>query len=301
MEYPLSFEKKIIGANGEVGKAWLDSLESLVHTYLDKWDLQSYGAVENLSYNYVLKVIDMSGNRAILKLGIPNYDFGNEIRTLRAYNGNGCVKIIKADSENGAMLLEHLQPGTMLTEVEEQLAVKTFAHVWTAIRRTVEENADHPSIADWMKAFDRYQDKYQTNEGPIPNHFVFLARTYFVEIANSSENNDLLHGDLHHENILYSTTDGWLAIDPKGVIGDNYFDFISFLTNQLFNKSNPRQLLEKRVTLLCEEMQLNKERLLKAAVAMSTLYTCWGIEDNDPEWENTYRCAQWFEGFIEGN
>ncbi|QFF99055.1 hypothetical protein PB01_09570 [Psychrobacillus glaciei] len=299
--YPKSFERKIIGAFGEEGIEWLNSLESKIKTYLEKWNLRSDGPVDNLSYNYVLKVLDEKGNRAILKLGVANYDFGNEIRTLRAYNGNGCVKIIKADSENGVMLLEHLQPGTMLTEVEEHQAVKTFAHVWTAIRRTVEENADHPSIVDWMKAFDRYQDKYQTNEGPIPNHFVFLARTYFVEIANSSENNDLLHGDLHHENILYSTNDGWLAIDPKGVIGNKYFDFISFLTNQLFNKLNPRQLLEKRVTLLCEELQLNKKRLLKAAIAMSTLYACWGVEDNDPEWENTYRCVQWFEGLMEDN
>ncbi|WP_391209395.1 aminoglycoside phosphotransferase family protein [Psychrobacillus sp. L4] len=299
--YPKSFERKIIGAFGEEGIEWLNSLESIITTYLEKWNLRSDGPVDNLSYNYVLKVIDEKGSRAILKLGVANYDFANEIRTLRAYNGKGCVKLIKADSENGVMLLEHLQPGTMLTEVEEQLAVKTFAHVWTAIRKTVEENADHPSIADWMKAFDRYQDKYQTNEGPIPNHFVFLARTYFVEIANSTESNDLLHGDLHHENILYSTNYGWLAIDPKGVIGDKYFDFISFLTNQLFNKLNPRQLLEKRVTLLCEELQLNKERLIKAAVAMSTLYACWGVEDNDPEWENTYRCAQWFEGFIDNN
>jgi streptomycin 6-kinase len=298
MKYPHAFEMKIIGAFGQTGKEWLGKLESLVYTYLKKWKLQSEGAVENLSYNYVLKVIDDSGNRAILKLGIANYDFGNEIRTIQTYNGSGCAKLIKADSENGVMLLEHLQPGTMLTEVEELLAIKNFSYVWTVLRRKVEENADHPSIADWMQAFDRYLEKYYTNEGPLSKHFVFLAKNYFNEIASSSDNNDLLHGDLHHENILYSNNYGWLAIDPKGVKGDTYFDFISFLTNQLFNKPDPRQLLEQRVFLLCEEMQLNKERLLKAAVAMSTLYACWGIEDSDSEWENSFKCAQWFEEFM---
>ncbi|MFF2752927.1 aminoglycoside phosphotransferase family protein [Psychrobacillus sp. NPDC058041] len=298
MIFPRAFEMKIIGAFGEVGKEWLGTLETLVDTYLEKWNLQSEGAVENLSYNYVLKVVEENGKKGILKLGIANYDFENEIRTLLTYNGKGCVKIIKEDSKNGAMLLEHLQPGTMLTEVEEHLAVKHFSRVWNAIRRKVEENSNHPSVRNWMQAFDRYQEKFPSNDGPIPQHFVSLAKAYFYEIANSSNNDDLLHGDLHHENILYSNNYGWLAIDPKGVIGDTYFDFISFLTNQLFNKLDPRQLLEKRVNILCDEMQLNKERLLKAAVAMSTLYACWGIEDSDPEWDNSFKCAQWFEEFM---
>lgn len=299
MKYPDSFEMKIIGAFGETGKAWLESLETLKLTYLNKWKLQSEGPVENLSYNYVLKVIDDKGKKAILKLGIPNYDFGNEVRTLQAYNGEGCAKIIKEDAENGAMLLERLLPGTMLIEVEEKLAVVYFAKVWTTIRRPVKKGADHPSIKHWMKALNRYQQKHLMNEGPIPTEFIRFAQACFDEITSSSNGSELLHGDLHHENILYSDTHGWIAIDPKGVVGDPYFDVVSFLTNQLFNKTNPKFLLKQRVKLLCEEMHLDEKRLLKAAIAMSTLYACWGIEDHDPDWKNTYQCARWFEELIE--
>ncbi|MEK4485889.1 aminoglycoside phosphotransferase family protein [Psychrobacillus sp. FSL H8-0484] len=294
MKYPDLFVSKIIGAFGDEGRVWLVGLDSLIETYLKKWKLQSAGPVSNLSYNYVLKVLDENDNSAILKIGIPNSDFSNEIRTLQAYDGKGCVKLLKADAENGVMLLEHLLPGTTLVEVEVQLAIKRFAQVWTVIRKPVQINVDHPSIVDWMIAFDRYLHKYSAKEGPIPKDFIQLAKTYSRDIIDSSLGNELLHGDLHHENILFSNHYGWLAIDPKGVIGDRYFDLTSFLINQLHNNDNPRRLLEKRVMLLCEELQLDKDRLLKACVVMGTLSACWAVEDNDAFWMEAYQSAQWF-------
>ncbi|MEI4768164.1 aminoglycoside phosphotransferase family protein [Psychrobacillus sp. FJAT-51614] len=292
--YPEKFERKIIGAFGEDGKVFLHSLETTINEYLQKWNLHSEGPVDNLSYNYVLKVIDHEGNCAILKVGVPNYDFKNEFQTLQAYNGKGCVKLLNADADKGVILLEQLLPGTMLNLVEERYAVKYFAKVWKDIRRPVQENSNHPFIKNWLSAFDRYLNTYSTDEGPIPYDYINLAKTYYREISDSSKGNELLHGDLHHENILFSETYGWIAIDPKGVIGDSYFDLISYLTNQLFNKPNPKQIFEKRVVALCNEMNLDKERLLKAGLTMSTLYACWGIEDNDPEWEQNFTCAQWF-------
>lgn len=298
MEYPDLFKRKIIGAFGEIGKKWLDDLHAIVPLLLEKWNLTLVGPVDNLSYNYVLKVKDVADKPAILKIGVPNYDFSNEIRTLKIYDGIGCARIIREDAEIGAMLLEHLQPGTMLTEIEEGMAIKHFAKVWTALRRPVKESASHPSIGYWMKALDRYLAGESSKEDLISKDFIRLAQTCFIDITNSSKGSELLHGDLHHQNILYSDTRGWLAIDPKGVIGDPYFDIISFLINQLFHKPNTKQLLEKRVTSLCIEMQLDRTRLLKAAVALSTLSACWWIEDNDPDWETAYQCAQWFAEWL---
>lgn len=294
MQYPDAFEKKIIGAFGEIGSKWLGSLEDTVAEYLKKWKLESLGPVDNLSYNYVLKVMNEKQNNAILKLGIPNYDFANEVRTLQTYNGEGCVRILRAEPEHGAMLLEHVLPGNMLLGLTEEATVHHFASVWKAIRRTVDANANHPSIGDWMTSLDRYL-KNIPEDAPIAKDYIFQAKAYHEEIKQTSSGAELLHGDLHHENILYSEKVGWIAIDPKGVIGDSYFDVVSFLTNHLFEKSNPRELLEVRVNLLCSELQLDKSRLLKAAVALSILYAVWGIEDHTDDWENSFTCAKWFQ------
>lgn len=292
MNYPISFENKIIGSFGDEGKVWLNKLESIIQFYLNKWELELISPVENLSYNYILQVKDAAGTPAILKLGIAGDSVENEIRTLHLYDGNGCVKLLKEDAKGGAMLLEHLLPGIMLVpEKDEKLAVKHFAQVWKTIRRPAPPNANNQSIAEWIKAFD-------LRTSSISSQHIQQAKAYFTEIMNASTGEELLHGDLHHENILYDHTRGWVAIDPKGVIGDRYFDVIAFLTNQLFHKENPKEVLQKRVDLLCEALEFDKERLLKAGFVMSMLFTCWGIEDNDSIWRNTYTCAKWFEELI---
>jgi streptomycin 6-kinase len=68
MKISQSFQEKITNAFGEAGNNWLDSLEETVEIFFQKWNLTSEGPVDNLSYNYVLKVIDQEGTPLILKL-----------------------------------------------------------------------------------------------------------------------------------------------------------------------------------------------------------------------------------------
>ncbi|WP_407269977.1 aminoglycoside phosphotransferase family protein [Radiobacillus sp. PE A8.2] len=298
MHIPKSFKEKITNTFGEQGHDWLARLETTVQNYADHWQLSLEGPVGNLSYNYVVKAKDNQGVPVILKLGIPGFDFTNEIKTVQAYHSVGCAGLLKSNPDGGAMLLEQLVPGTMLkAEVNEQVAIEQFVKVWKAIRRPISTGLDCPTISDWAKGLKRYLANFSNEDGPIITDHIKLAYTYFKQISETSEKAELLHGDLHHQNILFSEEKGWLAIDPKGVAGDRYFDLISFLVNELHNKSNPKEILGNRVDALVSVLDLDRERLLKAAFAMATLYACWGIEDKDPEWENSYLYAQWFAQF----
>ncbi|MFS0775150.1 aminoglycoside phosphotransferase family protein [Neobacillus sp. 3P2-tot-E-2] len=290
------FQEKIINAFGQAGEAWIESLEKRVETYLQKWELTSEGPVDNLSYNFVIKVTDSHGTPLILKLGVPNFDTRNEMVTLQAYNGEGCAKLLKSDPENGVMLLERLVPGKMLSaESDEMVVLENFIKVWKAIRRPVPVGTPTPSLSHWFEGLTRYRN---AGEGPIPLKHVQLAEEYFHQVMETSEGPQLLHGDLHHENILYSEEKGWMAIDPKGVAGDPYFDVISFLINQLESKSDPRTILKLRIDTISGQMGLDRGRLLKAAIALGTLYACWGVEDL-ADWETTYQCVKWFIEFLE--
>jgi streptomycin 6-kinase len=295
---PDSFKTRIVDTFGEEGAAWLEILKARVQRFGEQWQLKIEGPVTNLSYNYVLKATDSEGRPVILKLGVPGFDFTNEIRTLEVYEGKGCARMLASDSEKGAMLLEQLLPGTMLSEVDdERVALKHFVKVWQSIRRPVPEGLNCPSVLYWAKGLDRYLEHYPNGEGPISTAYLDLAKDYFQYVSETSVGAELLHGDLHHQNILFSEKLGWLAIDPKGVAGDPYFDLISYLINQLHTKSDPRERLEQRVQFLVNELKLNRDRFFKAAVAMAVLYACWSIEDNQSEWVNTYECARWFEEF----
>lgn len=300
MNLPVSFQEKIVNCFGEMGEEWLQSLEDNINSIANDWKLTLESPVTNLSYNYVIHVNDQNDDPYILKLGLPGFDFENEIRTLQLYNGQGSAKVVKVDALRGAMLLERLNPGMMLcTETDEAIAVRNFCHVWRQIRRPLPKNGDFPTVLQWADAFTRYQRAYPENDGPIPNEWVEMATDYLHEIHYYSTEIGLLHGDLHYENILFSNERGWLAIDPKGVAGSPYFDVVSFMVNHLFTKPDPEALLKQRVELICERLRLDREKLLKAAVSMSTLYACWSVEDKDPRWNETYQCAMWFKNQLE--
>lgn len=297
MQISTEFQNKIINAFGSDGKAWLESLPSTIQTYLQKWELTSEGPVSNLSYNYVIKVTDSEGTPLILKLGVPNFDTGNEMVTLQAYNGEGCAKLLNSDPENGVMLLERLVPGTMLSaETDERIVLEHYIKVWKAIRKPLTDGASTPSLVHWFRGLTNYRN---SGDSRVTMEHVQLAEEYFQMVMDTSKGPELLHGDLHHENILYSEQKGWLAIDPKGVAGDPYFDVVSFLVNQLDSKSDPKNILKLRVDTISDELGLDRRRLLNAAIALGTLYACWGIEDSDPDWEKTYQCVKWFIEFLE--
>src|SRR4051812_1245009 len=123
MDIPDLFRTKVIGCFGDEGNEWLDTLQTLVQTFVEKWNIKVEGPVTNLSYNYVLRAKDSEEKPVILKLGVPNFDFQNEILTLEAYGGRGCVELLKADPQSGAMLLNQLVPGIMLSDEQDEETV----------------------------------------------------------------------------------------------------------------------------------------------------------------------------------
>ncbi|MBB4826155.1 streptomycin 6-kinase [Sporosarcina luteola] len=297
MEIPFEFQRKIVGCFREEGERWLASLPEKVAHYAELWELTIQGPVSNLSYNYVLFVEDALGQPFILKLGVPNFDCRNEMDTVGQYDGNGCAKLVKADREAGVMLLERVLPGTMLSEREDEEAViRIFLTTWKAIRRELPTDRKIPMITDWAVSLTQYAAG-QSNPA-IPRDFIEKAEGYIKRSMDHPQHHALLHGDLHHENILYSEERGWLAIDPKGVGGDPCFDLVSFMINHVMNKPDPRAVLTYRVNRISEELELDKIRLLKAAVGLSTLYACWALEDQS-DWQDTYQCAIWFNELLE--
>ncbi|WP_181884406.1 aminoglycoside phosphotransferase family protein [Neobacillus piezotolerans] len=298
LDLPEDFIRKITGAFGEKGEKWLDELEGKISHYAGKWNLAIEGPVPNLSYNYVAKAKDAHENPVILKLGVPNSDFENEVLAVKAYNGESFVNLLAEDAENGAMLLERLIPGRDLSSIEdEEQVTREYINVWKKIRRPIPDGGKFPSIMDWKNGLDRYKAMFPEGGEPIPFEAVDTARDIFKEFAELGDE-QLLHGDLHHENILFTEGRGWVAIDPKGVIGHPYYDIISFLVNYVNEKPDPKGLLKRRIDLICSEVSMDRILLLKAAVSLATLYACWGIEDKT-DWKNTYQCVLWFRELLE--
>ena len=168
-------------------------------------------------------------NVGVLKLGMPHMEGAHEIHGLRFWNGDPTVRLLQADDETGAMLLERCEPGTALRELrdsEQDVVVSELLrrmwrippqpHLFRRLSVLVEYWAGE-TLAD----AERWPDRTLVSEGL--RVFDELSRTASAEV--------LLATDLHAGNVLRSGREPWLVIDPKPFIGDPAFD----ATQHLFN------------------------------------------------------------------
>jgi streptomycin 6-kinase len=84
------------------------------------------------------------------------------------------------------------------------------------------------------------------------------------ELNSTSESSVILHGDLHHANIIISAGRGWLAIDPKGVCGDPGYEVGPFMMNQIpagASDTEVKEILKQRISIFSDELQIKRERL----------------------------------------
>ncbi len=105
----------------------------------------------------------------------------------------------------------------------------------------------------------------------------------------------LLHGDLHHWNVLSAQREPWLAIDPKGVVGEPAYETAAWLRNpvgMLLNRDRPGEVLERRVSILSDELGFDRERIRKWGAVHGVLSAWWTYEDHGHPGEEALEVAR---------
>lgn len=91
----------------------------------------------------------------------------------------------------------------------------------------------------------------------------------------------MLHGNLHHDNILQSGND-WLVIVPKGIIGESAYEVAAFVRNQmadLLSIHNPIGIIQNRITVFANLLELPPRRILNWCFVQAMLSLVWALED----------------------
>ena len=115
------------------------------------------------------------------------------------------------------------------------------------------------------------------NPGRSPSDLVEMAEAH---LASPSGEKAVLHGDLHHYNILSAEREPWLAIDPKGIVGEPEYEAAAFLRNNLLDQPEPRMVLSMRLDQLAEEAGLDRERMIGWGIADRVLSAWWSYEES---------------------
>ncbi len=160
--------------------------------------------------------------------------------------------------------------------------------------------ADHrfPTVTEWAAGLGRLRERFDGGTGPLPARLVEEAEQLFEELLASSAPPVLLHGDLHHGNVLSARREPWLAIDPKGIVGEPAFDTAALLHNprELLDAPQPGRILARRVDQLSEQLGFDRARIRSWGLAQAVLAAYWSLEDTGWVWEQPLICAQLLAG-----
>jgi len=271
----LLFESNIINIYGNAGQKWLDDLPRTVNKFAQRWHLSSLEPVKNLSYNYVLSGFQ-EGRPIVLKLSLDSKALNKQAAALKAFKGYGAVDII--DQTDGALLFECATPGSSLKHLFPNCEDEAIAITIEVIKKLHSaprmNQKGFPTINDWLTALDKpYEQLGQS---------LIKARLLRDELLNTMGIPFLLHGDLHHENILASGLE-WKVIDPKGVICELSYEVGCFIRNPLDalpNHPDSLKIITNRINAFSENLNLDPDRITKWCFVQALLATVWALEDN---------------------
>ncbi|HEX3552030.1 MAG TPA: aminoglycoside phosphotransferase family protein [Thermoanaerobaculia bacterium] len=295
MQIPKAWRETVERVHGETGRQWLATLPSLVSECRARWSLELDPPFENLSFNLVFPGRTSGGTEIVLKIGVPCRELLTEASALSLFQGAGAARLLNHDAARGILLMERVEPGTPLHKLQgDPEATSTAAALMRRLWRTPPADHSFPSLAVWFRAFDRLRNRFDGGSGPFPSDLLAQAESTLAELNASSEGHVILHGDLHHDNILFSTRRGWVAIDPKGVVGDPGYEVGPFLLNRLPpGASDPvtSAILTHRLARFSDELQIQRERLAGWAFCHAVLSALWDFEDS-VEWHSALRLAR---------
>jgi streptomycin 6-kinase len=293
---PDTFMKRMHELHGEQGAAWSEALPRLISDCASRFDFTPEAPFSNLTYNFVLRATRSDGKRVVLKASFLKGELSREVSVLRAYEGRGAIHVLDADEERGVALLEGAEPGTPLSTIEnDALATRIFCDVFQHLHLTPRAGSYYPSLKQHFAAIERYRERYNDMkiDARLPASYVEKAEEYLAYLIATTGENLLLHGDLHHDNILRQD-EKWAVIDPKGIVGDIHFDTIQYLLNYEDRGGECEQVLRNRIAILADQLGLDPRRIAMWGVARGVLEACWTMEDGGTDWHRGIQITERF-------
>lgn len=300
---------------------WLAQLPELVASYLDRWELTIMGEFP-LCHSYVAPVHRADGRPCVLKIqptDVPEVEGARrELLGLRL-GAPITVGVVEEDAANGVLLLDRSLPGASLEEISERdddVATETLATVIRDYGRPLDEpgSLGLRPLEEFADAFERFDrgphgsaarrkaahptetrlpvllgmDEVGTAV-PVMRSARDTAERVLAELLADHSTPYLVHGDLHHGNVLADDEHGFVVIDPWGLYGDRSVDAAPALHNPLefvARTTDVFSLIRRRVAIYAEVLDVEWEHLAAWCYVYNVIRCLWTLEDGDEVSEN---------------
>ncbi|MET9535089.1 aminoglycoside phosphotransferase family protein [Streptomyces sp. NPDC006649] len=273
---PEEFAQSTVNREGEAGAAWLTELPGIVAELLGRWRCVPDGEVMHGGVGVIVPV-RRAEESAVLKVSFPHPGNVHEPDAFVAWGGCGAVLLHERDDERFAMLLERVQP-TTLAEVKDGDQVVTVAG---RLNRRLAISAP-PGLPRLCEQADAWEGQLREDAAELPHALlrqVLDAAVATVRELGREQPETLIHGDLHTRNILRAGREPWLAVDPKGYVGDPAYDGGTLLKSRaltLLEADDLRKDVHRVLDVFAEAAELDRERVQRWAQFHAVQASFWG-------------------------
>jgi streptomycin 6-kinase len=254
--------------------------------YLERWKLAPDGD-PIITRGSRLLPVRMGNTPAMLKIALDAEEkFGGALMSW--WEGHGAAHVFA--HEEDALLMARAEDLSSLLDMaltgRDDEASRIICNVVAQIHapRLRPPPALIP-LAEWFQALRLAVTKYHGCRGYQGDYgYIFPACAAIADrLLQAPQDVVVLHGDIHHRNILDFGNRGWLAIDPKHIVGERGFDYANLFCNPELETVRAPGRMVRQLQVVAEAAGLERARLLQWIVAYAGLSAAWFLEDGDTE------------------
>lgn len=244
--------------------------------YMRLWDLVQDGQPILTATSRLLPV-KFQDQEAMLKVAACDEERrGNAL--MAWWNGDGAARVLAHHED--AVLIERARSEPSLAGLaksgQDDDAMRIACDV--VHRLHAHRSAPPPCLVPLREWFKTLRNLHASSDSILH----LSAATAGMLLSTSTDDEVVLHGDIHHGNILYFGERGWLAIDPKGLRGERGFDYANLFCNPSDDIAADPHRFNQRVAVVANAAGLDRRRLLQWILAWSGLSAMWMLSDGLP-------------------
>ena len=248
--------------------------------WLRRWRLRPMGDPHTTSSSKLMPVLTEDGIPAMLKIAhTEEEERGGEL--LAALDGHGAARLLRRDGE-AALIERATGRGDLVRLVRaghDDEATRIICGAAAAIHGASASvlGGDAPPRLIELRTWYRHLFAHADELGPLHRRGAEFA----AALLDDARDEVVLHGDLHHGNVLDFAERGWLAIDPKALLGERTFDYCNVLCNPSHERALAPGRLERQFAIVVQTAGLDHDRLARWLVSWCALSSTWFALDDD--------------------
>ncbi|CAN5586831.1 aminoglycoside phosphotransferase family protein [soil metagenome] len=253
----------------------------VLDSYIHKWKLSEIAKIAETPTSVVFRA-RYRDQIAVLKIltAVGMKSEASGARTLRHFAGRGAVNVFESD--DGAWLMEFagdVDLKSLVCAARDEEADEIACDVLDLL------HANSTLAPVGLRNLQQnFRALFEAEKSDTSIEIFRVAAQEARDLLSTTTDVVVLHGDVHHKNILFDSSRGWLAIDPQGLIGERTYD----VANLFFNPDDLPDIVESRARIerqsetFSRRLNVSRERVLQMAFAYGCLSFAWSIEDGNP-------------------